>query len=654
MLVDDAPLVDPLSAAVLGSLITAGSIFALVTGRPAGGADGDFDSLARSGVLHVVELGPLDEVDVDVLLYRSLRGPIDDETVATLARVSRGRPADLRDIVEASRRAGTLTRVEGVWQLEGRPVSSCSDVWPPDGLSVDARNAAARMALLGSTPLSILSRLVDEEALHELDDGGLVSIDGDATDPDVGLAESVLAEAVLEATGALRQRALRNELTTALLDGPVIPWALARIVGWGPEHGARIDQSTLLENSVLALVAGDFGDAELLAAAVDLEREPGAAVVLAELALRRNQWQRAERLLDEVDVDRIDPLLASLALRRRWTMAFTYRGRHTEALDALTDGAAREEPIGRALAARRLGLLATSGRYLEVEAEAPALLGADGVSRVEVLGSVAVARLGRGLIAEAEALIDEALGLARTIVPAPWRPESLDALLTTKVGTMLQRGQLSDAAALVCTHLPTGRRSRLGLLPAVGAEIELEAGRPRVARELIRAIVASSQRDAFPHFVGLGEVILARAEAARGSSTAAAAAVERGLATLPSTIGVARWRLATSLAELLDQLGRHHEVVALLEPIAAEAHAEGARVAEGDLLFAAATFARDRDAAAALLDRFAAAVEPIEGSLWPLRLRHVEALAAGRDVGGIADAYEELGYRRYAGIARAG
>ncbi|MEM8746255.1 MAG: winged helix-turn-helix domain-containing protein [Actinomycetota bacterium] len=650
LLVDDAPRVDPLSTAVLASLVTAQAVFAVVTGRSGTGADddSDFDGLARSGVLHTIELGPLDDIDIDVLLYRALRGPIDDDSVALLVQASRGRPAALRDIVDTSRRSGALVREDGVWRLAERPVSSWSTEWPPERLSSDARNVAARMALLGPTPLSLLTDLVSDDGLHDLDDAGFVLLDGEAGDPQVGLTDALLETAVIEGTGRLRLRSLVNELTESLLERPLTPWALARIVSWDV-HTDRVDARTLLDHALLSLVSGDFADAQTLAEAVDLDEQPGAAVVRAELALRRNQWQQADRLLREIDVDRLEPVAASLALRRRWTIEFTYRNRHTDALDALAEGGSRPGPIGHALAARRLGLLATSGRYGELERAAQPLLDTAGVSRVEVLGAVAVALLGTGRIAEASELTDEALSLVRTIVPSPWRPESLDALFTTKVGTMLQEGDLAGASSLVRTHLPSGRRSRLGLLPVIGAEIELEAARPRVARELIRAVVASSRRDEFPHYLGLAEVILCRCDLARGTGSPEAG-IDAGLSALPSTIGVARWRLGTGLAELLAAIGRRDEVVPLLSPLADEAREGGARIAEADLLFASAVFGPLRAVDPAIAERLTETARPIEGRLWPLRRRHVEALASGGSLDGLAEAYADLGYLRYASL----
>ena len=91
---DDVHLVDPLSSAVIASAISSRRVFAVLTGRavyssPAGG---DLTGLTRQGIVRELDIGPLDEVDVDVLLYRALGAPIDDDSLAALAAASGRRP----------------------------------------------------------------------------------------------------------------------------------------------------------------------------------------------------------------------------------------------------------------------------------------------------------------------------------------------------------------------------------------------------------------------------------------------------------------------------------------------------------------------------------------------------------------------------------
>lgn len=655
VIVDDVSLIDPMSAAVLGSLLTARHIFALITARHRCAQPTDAtQQLVTHGLVRTVELEPLDEVDLDVLLYRALGAPVGEESLRTLRATCEGRPGLLHDVVHASVREGVFEERNGTYRLTGSPVSSNTATWPPAELSEAAQDVAARVALLGAAPISVVSHLADETGLDELDQAGMLCI-GAGADPDLSLESPQLQAAVIKATGPLRSRRIRAELADHLLQLGA-PWALARVAAWDEGHLATHDPQAIVGACLLALLTGDFLSAEVLAESLDPLAHPEAAVVLAEVAVLDNRWRRAEQLLETLDTHRLSDTLQSVAIRRRHTLAFNYRHRHQEALDSIeADMAGRSDAVATSLRARRLGFFAPSGRYHELVAEAETLAEVEGVPRVEILGSLAIAELGRGHIQRALELVDEAEALARELVPLPWRPEALDALHTTRCSAYLQAGRLDQALYIARDLLPPGQRSKLGMLPAMAAEIEMDVGRPRAAREMIRATVESSRRLEFPQYLGLAEVIMARVALQLGDHDAAAqgmAAAERALADAP---GVVRWRITSSIAELQDGLQVDpDQTVALVLAMADQAAGVGADIAQADLLCTAAWADRSPATAQAIEERLTVLCASFEGDLWPIRVAHVQARAQAQAFDDIAAAYESLGHVRYAKRAAQG
>jgi DNA-binding winged helix-turn-helix (wHTH) protein/predicted negative regulator of RcsB-dependent stress response len=669
LLVDDAHLLDSMSAALVASALADGHAFGVVVQASTDADDGNpFGELISTDRLQTIELAPLTEVDVDILLYRALGGPIDPVSLAQLIESSGRVAGTLRDIVEASRRCGSFVERDGVWQLTGPPTSSRATSWPPDDLDPAAVDGAERLALLGPVRFDIAARAVAETALEELEERLLLQTTDDGGDgvPVVALADPVLAATVADGIAPLKARRLKANLAPILLEFDD-PAALARLIEWGVDaDGATglddeadepqgLDPDRVIGAAFTALLNDDLVVADNLAASVDPALHPAAAVVLGEVALKRGQWERAVSVLSAVDEDQVDPFLASLAIRRVATIGYTHHGRHQEAIEHLTAEAQRQEgSIARAILARRLSLLTLSGRYLDVLDQADDLDDSHGVTQLEVLVSTAGAELGVGRMEAALRRCRMAWLLLDEVVPKPWRTESQDAIASTECSAHLQAGELDRAIEVIRSHLQFGVRSALGILATKAAETELEAGRPRAARTILESTLDGSSRNEFPQFIGLADVLTSRIDLELGHREAALAGIDKADAALDGAPPVMRWRIAVWLGELLAADDRTGEAIELQLRLADQAAAAGAPEAEVDLLCGAAAIDPEPTTAAAVLDRLAKA-GGFEGRLWPVRIDHIRARAAAdrSALATVADRYRELGYLRLARLADA-
>ena len=152
--VDDAQLLDPVSAALVLHLATSGSAFVLVTVRAGEPCPDAIVSLWKDDTARRMELAYLSDDAVRSLVEAALGDPVEEAALDWVAEVSRGNVLYVRELVRGAVEAGALVRSPGFWRLEGRLTASPSLVdligQRMDGLTADhrhgGRTARARRA----------------------------------------------------------------------------------------------------------------------------------------------------------------------------------------------------------------------------------------------------------------------------------------------------------------------------------------------------------------------------------------------------------------------------------------------------------------------------------------------------------------------------
>lgn len=658
LMVDNADHIDELSTALLGSLVASDSVFAVMTQRTAPGDILVLDELVRGDQVAHLDLRPLDDTDLDVLLYRVLAGPIDLNSLQHLTSLSMGRPGALQQLVETCLATQALDRQAGVWRLvgpiqpaTGRPGSDRSLI---EQLAPAELAGAELIALADDLDLDLATDIVGADVLDGLDRRGLLALSETSGRPRVSLAQAHIGLLLEEQLGPLRARRHKRRLIDAMADVELAPNDQVRLVRWMIETGATPEPDALLSAARLA-VASAHGPAadvllEHLAVAVP---GPETQQLRAELAFRRGQIDRAEELLADIDVDELEPVTAATVLRRRATIRFHVHAefdaavRLLEVAESDADGAARD-----LLAAHWIGLQGFLGRADDILARRASLpVELPGPPGLEVLRGVAQAHAAAGRFTEALGVLDEHdRGLEG--VPAGAAQAGFEVATATRISVLVAAGDIHRASELIHRHLPIGRRTMLAWLPMAAARSEMMAGRPRTARELISTPLAAVRSQNLVHAEPQMLAILAQTTVRLDDVDAARRQAIDAEARADVLTGQLRWALLLSVADVFVHLGPRTDLTERLLAEAAVAAERGAHLFEAELLMAAA---RSGDAAS-VAERLTALTALIDGQLWPIRARHAQALALD-DVGeleSIEHDYLALGYDGIAtGVARA-
>src|SRR3984885_12498429 len=124
--VDDAQLLDPVSAALVLHLATSASAFILATVRAGEPCPDAIVSLWKDDAARRLELHALGDEDVRALVETALADPVEEGALRWVTDVSRGNALYVRELVRGAVDDGALVHGDGFWRMDGLPVANAS------------------------------------------------------------------------------------------------------------------------------------------------------------------------------------------------------------------------------------------------------------------------------------------------------------------------------------------------------------------------------------------------------------------------------------------------------------------------------------------------------------------------------------------------
>jgi predicted ATPase len=122
--VDDAHLLDDLSAFVVHQLVARGLAGVILTVRSGESPPDAIAAVWKHGHLERLELQPLSLEETTHLIERALDGPVHSPCARRLWQYTHGNPLYLRHFVDGEVSAGRMAQRSGVWLWDGHPVLS--------------------------------------------------------------------------------------------------------------------------------------------------------------------------------------------------------------------------------------------------------------------------------------------------------------------------------------------------------------------------------------------------------------------------------------------------------------------------------------------------------------------------------------------------
>jgi DNA-binding NarL/FixJ family response regulator len=389
--VDDAHLLDPLSALLVHRLVLDDAATVVLTVRSGESAPGAVTALWKDGHLDRLEVRPLSEPETVALLEAVLGGPLDSVSAARFYALTRGNALYLRHLVDGELAEGRLCRTGGVWRWTGRPSV------PPGltelvearmgRLSDPVREVVDLLALAEPLGPDLLERLADRDAVELAERSGLVSVERDGRRLQARLAHPLYGEVRRARLGQLRARRLRGRVASALADtGGRVDDALRRAV-LSLDSDLPADPDLFTTAAQRAIMALDIRLAERLSrAAVASGGGFEARLTLASVLSWRSQGDEAETELAELaTLPCTEAQRVTVAMHRSCNLFFPGR-RPDAAQEVLAEAeAAVTDPDARAeLLAVRAVFDVCLGRPHQAVAAATAALASPALSDLAV------------------------------------------------------------------------------------------------------------------------------------------------------------------------------------------------------------------------------------------------------------------------------
>jgi DNA-binding CsgD family transcriptional regulator len=219
---DDAHLLDDLSAFVLHQLVRRGAATVIATLRTGERAPETVTALWKDGYLHRLDLQPLSHPDCDALLDTVLGGTLNTQSADRMWELTRGNVLFLHQLVKQERQAGKLIRGDGDrWQWTDPLTLS-----PTLADLVDVYIGAAPehvvevldlLAVAEPLELEFLIALTDPAAVEDAERRDLIRITRSEPNGDfVRIGHPLYAETRRAGMGQMRARRLRGRIAQTM------------------------------------------------------------------------------------------------------------------------------------------------------------------------------------------------------------------------------------------------------------------------------------------------------------------------------------------------------------------------------------------------------------------------------------------------------
>ncbi|MEU8147633.1 LuxR C-terminal-related transcriptional regulator [Nonomuraea sp. NPDC048901] len=259
LVVDDAHLLDPASAALVHHLVTRGGTRVIATLRSRTAVPDAVHALWKDGLVPRLELEPFSLEDTAAVLEAALGGRVESATVARLWRVSQGNALYLHELVLS----GILIEDGQVWRWRGpltiTPTLRETVAARIGDLTVREREAMELLAYgepLGADLLAVLGSL---DAVQQLEDRQLVTVQRDGLRLQVRLAHPLYGEVIRDGCGVLRARTMMRRLAQAVTEAGLRRREdVLRVALWRLDGGMSGDPGLLLAGCERARVIRDL------------------------------------------------------------------------------------------------------------------------------------------------------------------------------------------------------------------------------------------------------------------------------------------------------------------------------------------------------------------------------------------------------------
>jgi DNA-binding CsgD family transcriptional regulator len=324
--IDDAHLLDPLSAALVHQLGMGSAVTLLVALRSGDGPDA-VTALWKDELADSIEIGPLDADTTSRLLEAALGGAVVASTARRLWSSTRGNPLLLRELVLGARADGVLAPEHGVWRWQGSVPRSVRLTELVEtrlaGLDRAQRTAIETLAVAGPVDPAVLATTCGDEAAAAVEQRGLVTVEHQDDRRVAALSHPVIGDVVDAGLPYGRRAAIMRRLARvhdAAGPGRDDRGFLQHVV-WRLDGDQPVDAPSLVAAARRCLALLDFELAERLArAAVDAGGGLPARLVVAEGLIGAGRAADAEGLLAALQAGANESHIAAVASIRAETL----------------------------------------------------------------------------------------------------------------------------------------------------------------------------------------------------------------------------------------------------------------------------------------------------------------------------------------------
>ncbi len=323
VVVDDAQLLDPLSATLVNQLAASRSARLIMTIRSGESVLDTVTALMKERLLLTIHIDPFTRAQTGMLASAVLGGSVDQRLVDELYDRSAGNLFVLRGLLSASRENRGLAYTKHGWQSGGqlqaeRELDDFLE-FRLRSLTADELEVVEILATAEVLDWEVLRGVCDGDAVARLERRGLIQLTADESHTLVQLNPPILGEAALRHAGTVRSRQLNGILAQAfqkhLQAGarrprPPDPRNRIRLAQLMMRSDLDPDLDVVIDAAADTVAMSNVVLGEELAQfAFDRGGGPRAALVLAESMSWQGRGDEAEAVCVEVDLEDADEWL---------------------------------------------------------------------------------------------------------------------------------------------------------------------------------------------------------------------------------------------------------------------------------------------------------------------------------------------------------